>query len=56
MLFRSTPDVFAGSYYIESLTEKYFQEINELIAKIDEMGGGHKSCGKRVDEKRNYKV
>jgi methylmalonyl-CoA mutase N-terminal domain/subunit len=37
------PDVFAGSYYIEALTEKYFQEINELIAKIDEMGGAAKA-------------
>jgi methylmalonyl-CoA mutase N-terminal domain/subunit len=38
-----TPDVFAGSYYVESLTEKYYQEINDLIAKIDEMGGAAKA-------------
>ena len=38
-----TPDVFAGSYYIESLTDKYYQEITDLIAKIDEMGGAAKA-------------
>jgi methylmalonyl-CoA mutase N-terminal domain/subunit len=37
------PDVFAGSYYVESLTERYYQEINELIVKIDEMGGAAKA-------------
>jgi methylmalonyl-CoA mutase N-terminal domain/subunit len=38
-----TPDVFAGSYYVESLTDNYYREISDLIAKIDEMGGAAKA-------------
>ena len=34
-----TVDPLGGSYYIESLTRKMEQEIQELIAKIDTMGG-----------------
>ncbi len=32
-------DPFAGSYYIESLTSQYEEEIMALIDKIEEMGG-----------------
>jgi methylmalonyl-CoA mutase N-terminal domain/subunit len=32
-------DPFAGSYYIESLTDQYEKEIWEIIKKIDAMGG-----------------
>ena len=34
-----TIDPLAGSYYIESLTDKIEQEAYEYIAKIDKMGG-----------------
>ena len=37
-------DVFAGSYYIESLTSRYEKEIFDLIDRIDEMGGGAKAA------------
>lgn len=36
-------DVLAGSYYVESLTNRYEKEIVDLIAKIDEMGGAVKA-------------
>ncbi|MFH1480732.1 MAG: methylmalonyl-CoA mutase family protein [Pseudomonadota bacterium] len=36
---RDTVDPLGGSYYIEVLTRKMIEEINGLIAKIDEMGG-----------------
>ncbi|HSB04685.1 MAG TPA: methylmalonyl-CoA mutase family protein [Thermodesulfobacteriota bacterium] len=32
-------DPLAGSYYLESLTDRYEEEISRLIAKIEEMGG-----------------
>ncbi len=32
-------DVFAGSYYIESLTKQYVKEIFEQLDAIDELGG-----------------
>ena len=32
-------DPFAGSYYIESLTSQYEEEIMEILDKIDKMGG-----------------
>lgn len=32
-------DPLGGSYYVEALTKKYGQEIEDAIAKIDEMGG-----------------
>ncbi|MEW6442484.1 MAG: methylmalonyl-CoA mutase family protein [bacterium] len=32
-------DALGGSYYVESLTDRYEQEILDLIAKIDQMGG-----------------
>lgn len=35
----NTIDPLAGSYYIESLTDKIEQEAYEYIAKIDKMGG-----------------
>jgi methylmalonyl-CoA mutase N-terminal domain/subunit len=34
-----TIDPFAGSYYVEALTDKIEAEIDEYIKKIDEMGG-----------------
>lgn len=34
-----TVDPLGGSYYIESLTKKMEHEINDLITKIDDMGG-----------------
>ena len=34
-----TVDPLGGSYYVEALTMKMTKEIEELIAKIDEMGG-----------------
>ncbi|MCD6571163.1 MAG: methylmalonyl-CoA mutase [Deltaproteobacteria bacterium] len=36
-------DALAGSYYVESLTDRYEKEIFELIQKIDEMGGAVKA-------------
>ena len=35
----ATADPLAGSYFIESLTDELEQKANELIAKIDTMGG-----------------
>lgn len=35
----NTVDPLAGSYYVESLTDKIEQEAYEYIKKIDEMGG-----------------
>jgi len=32
-------DPLAGSYYLESLTDRYEEEISKLITKIEEMGG-----------------
>ncbi|RJR30688.1 MAG: methylmalonyl-CoA mutase [Desulfobacteraceae bacterium] len=34
-----TVDPLGGSYYVESLTGKMVEEIQTLIAKVDEMGG-----------------
>lgn len=36
-------DVLAGSYYIESLTNRYEKEIFDIIKTIDEMGGAVKA-------------
>jgi len=36
-------DVFAGSYYIESLTNQYEKEMFEILGKIDDMGGALKA-------------
>ena len=36
-------DVLAGSYCVESLTNRYEKEIFEIIQKIDEMGGAVKA-------------
>ena len=33
------PDPFGGSYVIEKMTEEFFNASNELIGKIDSMGG-----------------
>ncbi len=34
-----TVDPFAGSYYVESLTDEIESRANELIAKVDSLGG-----------------
>jgi methylmalonyl-CoA mutase, N-terminal domain len=34
-----TVDPFAGSYYVEALTDEIEQRANELMAKVDELGG-----------------
>ncbi len=34
-----TVDPFAGSYYVEALTDEIEARANELIAKVDELGG-----------------
>ena len=34
-----TVDPFAGSYFVESLTEEIEQRATELIARVDELGG-----------------
>jgi methylmalonyl-CoA mutase, N-terminal domain len=34
-----TVDPFAGSYFVESLTDEIETRANELIAKVDELGG-----------------
>jgi methylmalonyl-CoA mutase N-terminal domain/subunit len=36
-------DVFAGSYYMESLTNQYEQEMFDILREIDEMGGALKA-------------
>jgi methylmalonyl-CoA mutase, N-terminal domain len=46
-----TVDPLGGSYYIESLTRKMEQEIKELIAKIDHMGGAIKAIEKGFIQK-----
>jgi methylmalonyl-CoA mutase N-terminal domain/subunit len=38
-----TVDPFAGSYFIESLTDEIEARSNELIAKVDELGGSVKA-------------
>jgi methylmalonyl-CoA mutase, N-terminal domain len=34
-----TVDPFAGSYFVEALTDEIERRANELIAKVDELGG-----------------
>jgi methylmalonyl-CoA mutase, N-terminal domain len=34
-----TVDPFAGSYYVEALTDEIEERASELIAKVDELGG-----------------
>jgi len=36
-------DALAGSYYVESLTNRYEKEIFEILQEIDEMGGAVKA-------------
>ncbi|MGZ6643660.1 MAG: methylmalonyl-CoA mutase family protein, partial [Solirubrobacteraceae bacterium] len=38
-----TVDPFAGSYYVEALTEEIESRAQELIAKVDELGGSVKA-------------
>src|SRR5256885_2127255 len=40
-----TVDPFAGSYFVEALTEEIEQRAQELIDKIDEMGGSVDAIG-----------
>ncbi|MBN2414823.1 methylmalonyl-CoA mutase family protein [bacterium] len=35
----NTIDPLAGSYFVESLTDRIEQQVNEYLAKIEEMGG-----------------
>jgi len=46
-----TVDPLGGSYYVESLTRKMEQEIKELIAKIDNMGGAIEAIEKGFIQK-----
>jgi methylmalonyl-CoA mutase N-terminal domain/subunit len=46
-----TVDPLGGSYYIESLTKKMEQEINDLITKIDDMGGAIEAIEKGFIQK-----
>ena len=39
MLFRSTPDPLAGSYFVEALTDEVERLAWEYIERIDQMGG-----------------
>jgi methylmalonyl-CoA mutase N-terminal domain/subunit len=34
-----TVDPFAGSYFVEALTDEIEERANELIARVDELGG-----------------
>jgi methylmalonyl-CoA mutase N-terminal domain/subunit len=38
-----TVDPFAGSYFVEALTDEIEASANELIAKVDELGGSVKA-------------
>ena len=38
-------DPFAGSYFVESLTDEIETRANELIAKVDELGGSVNAIG-----------
>jgi methylmalonyl-CoA mutase N-terminal domain/subunit len=40
-----TVDPFAGSYFVESLTEEIEQRAGRLIAKVDELGGSVNAIG-----------
>ncbi len=40
-----TVDPFAGSYYVEALTDEIETRANELISKIDELGGSVAAIG-----------
>ena len=40
-----TMDPFAGSYYVESLTDEIETRAKELIAKVDELGGSVNALG-----------
>ncbi len=40
-----TVDPFAGSYFVESLTEEIERRANELIAKVDALGGSVNAIG-----------
>jgi methylmalonyl-CoA mutase N-terminal domain/subunit len=46
-----TVDPLGGSYYIESLTRKMEQEIKDLMAKIDNMGGAIEAIEKGFIQK-----
>ncbi len=46
-----TVDPLAGSYYIESLTDKIEEEARELINRIDDLGGAPKAIEKGYIQK-----
>ena len=43
-------DPLAGSYYIESLTDKIEKEVFRLISKIDELGGAIKAIENKFQD------
>jgi methylmalonyl-CoA mutase N-terminal domain/subunit len=45
-----TVDPFAGSYFIEALTDEIEQSATELIAKVDELGGSVNALGFIIGE------
>ncbi len=45
-----TVDPFAGSYYVEALTDEIETRARELIAKIDELGGSVHAIGFMTNE------
>ena len=49
-----TVDPFAGSYFVEALTDEIEASANELIAKVDELGGSVQ--GDRLHEERDRGV
>ena len=49
-----TVDPFAGSYFVESLTDEIEQRAAELIAKVDELGGA--VAGDRLHQGRDRGV
>ncbi|MCP4574789.1 MAG: methylmalonyl-CoA mutase [Deltaproteobacteria bacterium] len=55
-----TVDPLGGSYYVEALTKKMEEKINDLIAKIDDMGGAIPAIEngyiQKEIEQRAYKI
>ena len=49
-----TVDPFAGSYFVEALTDEIERRAQELIAKVDELGGS--VAGDRVHQERDRGV